>query len=76
MKLFLASEAKHPDSIEKLRSFVGRFKGKSIAYIPTAANGEELYGGWETSSLTWSLVKTLGAKVTPIVLEEYKDSTV
>ena len=44
MKLFLASDAKYPDSIEKLRSFIGGFEGKSIAYIPTAVNGEEEYG--------------------------------
>jgi dipeptidase E len=76
MKLFLASEAKHPDSIEKLRSFVGGFEGKSIAYIPTAANGENPYGEWKTDSATWNLVNTLGAEVTPVVLEEYKDSSV
>ncbi|MEK7526626.1 MAG: hypothetical protein AAB546_04050 [Patescibacteria group bacterium] len=43
MKLFLASEAKHPDSIEKLKKFIGGFEGKSIAYVPTAANGENPY---------------------------------
>ena len=76
MKLFLASEAKHPDSIEKLRKFIGGFDEKSIAYIPTAANGEEGYGAWKTGSATWNLVNTLGANVTPVVLEEYKNSSV
>jgi hypothetical protein len=28
MKLFLAAEVKHPDSLEKLDSFVDGFKGK------------------------------------------------
>ncbi|MBP9820312.1 hypothetical protein KBC79_06295 [Candidatus Woesebacteria bacterium] len=50
MKLFLASEAKHPESLEKLRAFVGGFKGKSIAYIPTAANGENPYGESEAGA--------------------------
>lgn len=76
MKLFLASEAKHQDSIEKLKEFIGGFEDKSIAYIPTAANGENPYGEWETESSTWKLVNTLDAKVTPVVLEEYKNSSV
>lgn len=76
MKLFLASDAKHPDSIEKLRSFIGGFEGKSIAYIPTAANGEEEYGSWKTETASWKLVNTLGASVTAVVLEEYKNSKV
>src|SRR3989344_8461228 len=76
MKLFLASEAKHPDSIEKLRSFIGGFEGKSIAYIPTAANGEEEYGSWKTETASWKLVNTLGASITAVVLEEYKNSKV
>lgn len=76
MKLFLASEAKHPESIEKLRTFVNGFEGKSIAYIPTAANGENPYGAWKTTSSTWQLVQTLGATVTPVVLEEYRNASV
>ena len=77
MKLFLASEAKHPESIEKLRKFIGgSFKGKKIAYVPTANNGENSYGSWKTDSATWKLVKTLGAKVEPVVLEEYRNSSV
>jgi len=72
MKLFLASEAKHPESIVKLEKFVGGFKGKSIAYIPTATNGENHYGSWQTESGSWKLVQTLGAKVKPVVLEELK----
>lgn len=76
MKLFLASEAKHPESLEKLRSFVGGFEGKSVAYIPTASNGENSYGEWKTNSASWKLINTLKAKVTPVVLEEYKNSSV
>lgn len=76
MKIFLASEAKHPESMLKLKSFVGGFEGKSIAYVPTALNGEELYGDWERNSSSWKLVQTLGANVTSVVLEEYKDVSV
>ena len=77
MKLFLASEAKHPESIEKLRRFIGgSFKGKTIAYIPTAANGEEPFGSWKQNSSTWKVVNTLGAKVTSVQLEDYKNSSV
>lgn len=47
MKLFLASEAKHPESIKKLKTFVGGdLKDKRIVYIPTAANGE-YWGSWK-----------------------------
>jgi len=76
MKLFLASKARHPESMKKLEVFVDGFKDKTIAYIPTAENGESLYGSWKTKSETWKLVNTLGAKVEPIVLEEYKNSSV
>lgn len=69
MKLFLASEAKHPETIRRLRKYVGGFPGKTIAYIPTAANGEEVYGKWREGE-SWNLVKTLGAKVEPVILEE------
>lgn len=70
-RLFLASEAKHPESMKKLEEFIGGLKNKKIAYIPTAANGEENYGAWEKGA-TFNLVKKVGAKVTPVVLEEYK----
>jgi peptidase E len=76
MKLFLASEAKHPESLNRLREFVGGFAGKSIAYIPTASNGERPYGSWKTESGSWDLLQSLQAKVTPVVLEEYKDASV
>ncbi|OGM58822.1 hypothetical protein A3A75_06165 [Candidatus Woesebacteria bacterium RIFCSPLOWO2_01_FULL_39_10] len=75
-KLFLASETKHPESMDKLEKFVGGFKGKTISYIPTAANGEEVYGSWEKGSATWKLVNTLGAKVKAVPLEDYKNSSV
>ncbi|MFZ2664270.1 MAG: Type 1 glutamine amidotransferase-like domain-containing protein [Patescibacteria group bacterium] len=70
MKLFLSSEAKHPESMRKLETFVNGFEGKRIAYIPTAANGEEPFGTWKTGK-TWNLVNTLGAEVTPMLLEDY-----
>lgn len=70
-RLFLASEAKHPESMKKLEEFVGGLKNKKIAYIPTAANGEEEYGSWKNSA-TFTLVNKIGAKVTPVILEDYK----
>lgn len=69
MKLFLASEAKNPASIEKLREYIGGFKGKSIAYIPTAANGEG-WGSWKDGG-SWNLVNTLEAKINLIQLEDH-----
>jgi peptidase E len=76
MRLFLASEAKNPLNFKKLTDFVGGFNGKTIAYVPTAANGESQYGSWEKESSTWLLVQTLGAKVIPVVLEELKTAEV
>jgi len=70
MRLFLASEAKNPLNFKKLSDFVGGFEGKTLAYIPTAANGERPYGSWEKESSSWMLVQTLGAKVVLVVLEE------
>ncbi len=49
MKLFLASQAKNPKSLKEFKKFVGKdFKDLSIAYIPTAANGE-FYNSWKAS---------------------------
>lgn len=69
MKLFLASEAKHPDTVKKLEEYVGGFKDKSIAYIPTAANGQ----GWESwkDGGSWNLVNNIMARVELILLEDY-----
>ncbi len=75
MRLFLASEAKNPESIKKLEDYISGFKGKSIAYIPTAANGE---GGWESwrNGGSWQLLQTLGVKLQVIQLEEYHNESV
>jgi len=70
MKLFLASEAKNPGNFSKMEEFVGGFEGKTLAYIPTAANGESKYGVWEKESSSWVLIKSLGVKVISVVLEE------
>ncbi len=72
MKLFLASEAKHPDSLKALENFVGGFSGKSIAYIPTANNGEAPYDEWRHNSGSWKIVQTLATDVESVVLEEYR----
>lgn len=74
-KLFLASEAKHPESWKRLEEFIGGLKGKRIAYIPTAANGNGPYGDW-TDSETYQTVRKSEAIVKPVVLEDYKDSGV
>jgi dipeptidase E len=76
MKLFLASEAKHPESIKRLEEYVGGFTGKKIAFIPTAANGESSYGSWKTEARSWKIVNTLKAHVEPVVLEEYRNASV
>lgn len=72
MKLFLASEAKHPLSVNKLKEFVGGFENKSIAYIPTAANGTG-WGLWKEGD-SWESVQKLGADVTVVELENYWDT--
>jgi peptidase E len=70
MKLFLASEAKHPDSFPKLTEYVGGdWKNKRIVYVPTAANGETGYGSWNESG-SLALVRSLGADVRVVELEE------
>src|SRR3989344_6081088 len=76
MRLYLASEAKHPDSVKKLEKFAGGFQSKKITDSPTAANGEQAFGDWRKNSETWQLVQTLGAKVSAVQLEDYKNSSV
>lgn len=68
MKLFLASEAKHPTSIKKLNEFVGGLSDKKIAYIPTAANGYE-YGSWKKGD-SIKTVRDTNANINIIELEE------
>ena len=75
MKLFLASEIKHPETIERAKEFVGGFKDKKIVYIPTAANAEEGFGSWKQGG-SWNLAKTLGADVTIVELESTTDEEV
>lgn len=72
MKLFLASEAKHPESIQKLKDYIGGFEGKKIAYIPTASNGNNAWDEWKHGG-SWNVVNTLGAVVTPILLEDHRN---
>ena len=60
MRLFLASEAKNPLSINRLKEFVGGdFTKHKITYIPTAANGS-YYGHWKGGE-SIRVVKSLGA---------------
>jgi dipeptidase E len=74
MRLFLASEAKHPDTMKKLEEYVGGLDGKSIAYIPTAANGEK-WESWKDGG-TWNLVQTLNIKLDKVLLEDYGNDSV
>jgi len=76
MKLFLASESKHPETIKRLEEYIGGFSGKKIAYIPTAGNAHYAYGSWEKNSGTWKLVNNLEAEITLIVLEEQDNQEV
>jgi len=70
MKLFLASYATHPQSLEQIKESVGgSWQGKTIVYIPTAKNGEE-FGSWKKSDSFIRLQK-LGATIKPIELEQY-----
>lgn len=69
-RLFLASEAKNPASMEKLEKFVGGLKGKSVVYCPTAANAEDGRGRWKNSE-TLALVKEIGTKVETVELENF-----
>ena len=69
MKLFLASEVKDPVSFQKLEQWIGGFTNKTIAYIPTAANGEG-WGSWKDSS-SLSLLQSKCATLSIIQLEDY-----
>ncbi|MGB4965710.1 MAG: Type 1 glutamine amidotransferase-like domain-containing protein, partial [Microgenomates group bacterium] len=46
--------------------------GKRIAYIPTAANGEQGWESWKEGG-SWKIVNTLGADITVFQLEEYRN---
>lgn len=69
-RLFLASEAKHPKSIELLKKFVGgNFKDKKIVYVPTAANGD-FYQSWKASK-TLPIAQSLTNNLEVVELESY-----
>ncbi len=70
MQLFLASEAKNPGSFPYLTEWIGgEWRGKKVVYVPTAANGESGYGSWHDSG-SLALVKSLGADLRVVELEE------
>lgn len=72
MKLFLTSEARHPESISQLKKLVGgSFLDKKIVYIPTASNGVK-YGEWIGQS--FKTASSLGAQLTVVEFEKYQDS--
>lgn len=73
-KLFLASEAKDPKSIKKLKDFIGKdLKKLKIAYVPTAMNGN-YYGSWKDGT-SYKIAKSLCRELNIIELEDayYKD---
>lgn len=74
MKLFLASYAIDPDTVNELTQYVGGFKGKSIAYIPTASNGELPWEEWKNGN-TWKVLSKLPANIELVQLEDYKNPT-
>lgn len=74
MKLFLASEAKHQDTLLKLDEYIGGIKNKKIAYIPTAANGDG-WGSWNDGG-TWSTLRRMKTDVTVVELEKYRDESI
>jgi dipeptidase E len=77
MRLFLASRFHNEDTRKKLNEYVGGFKGKNIAYIPTASNGENDWDYWRIKEDgAWKLVNTLGANIKPIILENYRNESV
>lgn len=68
MKLFLAAEAKHPDTFQQITEFVGgSFAGKKVLYIPTAGNAEG-WRSWHNSS-SFALLKTLDIQLEAVELE-------
>lgn len=74
MKLFLASEAKHPDTIKKLEEFVGGLKNKKILYIVTAANAEG-WGSWYESE-TLKVLRNIDVQIEILQLEDYWEGSV
>lgn len=69
MKLFLASDASNPNTIESLDNYVNGLRDKNVIYIPTAKNGQNPFGSWRDSD-TWKMLKkNVNAKA--LQLEEY-----
>lgn len=69
MNLFLASYANADNTFRDIESFVDGYTNRKILYIPTAANGEQLYGTWDQSN-TYNRLKNTEALITVAPLEE------
>ena len=77
MRLFLASRIKAPKTFTRLEKYLGGFKGKKIALVPTASNAEDGWEYWKKKKGgTWEKIHSVGAKVTDVVLENYRDRKV
>lgn len=71
MKLFLSSEGKHPETIAKLKTFIGTgLASKKVAYVVTAGNGE-FHGAWRASE-TIQVIRPIFPKLTIVELEDYQ----
>ncbi len=71
MKIFLASQARHPRTIKQIIKFIGgNIKNKKIIYIPTAMNGN-YFGYWKYSK-TIQIFKKLSESVDIVELENYQ----
>ena len=77
MRLFLASKIKDNRTIKKLEEYIGGFKGKNVALIPTASNGEDGWESWKIKeSGTWNFIHSTDAKVEDIILEDFRNDSV
>lgn len=74
MKLFLASEVVDHKSVETFENYVGGIKNKNIIYVPTASNAEESYNYWTKDDGNLDLIKSKGANIKVLQLEEHKSN--
>lgn len=73
MRLFLASRARN--SIADIEKITGSLKNNSIAYIPTAANGES-WEDWKRKDGTWDYLRSMHLDLSTVILEKYKDEAI
>lgn len=69
MRLFLTSEAKHPQSLKKINNYIKDLKSKTVAYIPTAVNGR-IPGAWKRGE-SIQVASRSCKKLNVVELEDY-----